>query len=66
MLTSVMVLPLDQWLDHSKAQKHGALLQHTQILEPLFEGQISPEDAAKEVLNDIASNRDAADTAYRL
>ncbi|KAG9854462.1 purine and uridine phosphorylase, partial [Aureobasidium melanogenum] len=59
-------LPLDQWLEHVKAQKHGALPQHTQILKTVIEDSISPEDAAQQLIDDVSSSRDAADTAYRL
>ncbi|KAG9663765.1 hypothetical protein KCU64_g1102, partial [Aureobasidium melanogenum] len=61
-----MRLPLNQWLEHVIAQKHGALLQHTQILKTLIEDSISPMDAAKELIDDISSSRNREDTAYRL
>ncbi|KAH0402552.1 purine and uridine phosphorylase, partial [Aureobasidium melanogenum] len=61
-----MRLPLDQWLEHAVAQEHGALPQHTQILKTVIQDKISPENAAKELVDNTSSSRDEEDTAYRL
>ncbi|KAG9517617.1 hypothetical protein KCV07_g6007, partial [Aureobasidium melanogenum] len=61
-----MRLPLDQWLGQSVASKHGALLRHTKILKTVIEDNITPEDAAKELVDNTSSSRDEQDTAYRL
>lgn len=61
-----MLSPLDEWLEHAKAQKHGALPQHAQILKTLIEEKIKPEDAARQLVDDTSSSRDSADTAYRV
>ncbi|KAH0344627.1 hypothetical protein KCU83_g8171, partial [Aureobasidium melanogenum] len=58
--------PLDQWIEHSVAQKHGALPQHTQILKALVEDNIKSDDAAKQLIDDTSSSRDVTDVAYRL
>ncbi|CAD0098244.1 unnamed protein product [Aureobasidium mustum] len=60
-----MPSPLDQWLEHAIAQDHGSLPHHTQTLKPVIENTIKPEDAAKQLVSDVTSNRDSADTAYR-
>ncbi|KAG9757778.1 purine and uridine phosphorylase, partial [Aureobasidium melanogenum] len=61
-----MQSPLDQWLEHAVAQEHGALPQHTQILKTVIQDKISPENAAKELVDNTSSSRDKQDTAYRL
>ncbi|KAH0153064.1 hypothetical protein KCU67_g9620, partial [Aureobasidium melanogenum] len=61
-----MQSPLDQWLEHAVAQEHGALPQHTQILQTVIQDRIGPENAAQQFIDNTSSSRDDQDTAYRL
>lgn len=63
---AIMQSPLDQWLEHTIAQKHGALPQHTQILKAVIEDSISLVDTAQQLIDDTSSSRNREDTAYRL
>ena len=57
---------LDQWVQREGVERWGVLKQHTQILETLLQNTISPQDAAKELVDIAALGSGPSDSAYRL
>jgi hypothetical protein len=65
-IDDIMQFSLDQLLEREGVGRWDVLEQHTRVLKMSLQDQISPPDAAKELVDTASLSSDPSDTTYRL
>jgi hypothetical protein len=56
---------MEEWLDNQTHGEEGALPEHTDLRKRLIQDKVSPETAAKEIVESITRKKNLSEVAHR-